>query len=188
MNEIWKDIKGYEGLYQVSNKGRVKSIRYIECTHTYRNRILHSIPDKWGNRSVYLSFHCKQKSFQISRLVIETFTNQQLKKTDIIMYKDNDKKNCNLKNLYIIPRKKRTSLCSELGERKCKKYEYYGQMLRMRQIAEINKVNPNLIWARINILHWSIYEAAEIPREKRGKESGKMERHKGLRREIPSLE
>lgn len=28
MTEIWKDIKGYEGLYQVSNHGRIKSIRY----------------------------------------------------------------------------------------------------------------------------------------------------------------
>lgn len=27
MNEIWKDIKGFEGLYQVSNLGRVKSLR-----------------------------------------------------------------------------------------------------------------------------------------------------------------
>ena len=27
MEEIWKDIEGYEGLYQVSNMGRVKSVR-----------------------------------------------------------------------------------------------------------------------------------------------------------------
>lgn len=27
--EIWKDIKGYEGLYQVSNLGRVKSLNYL---------------------------------------------------------------------------------------------------------------------------------------------------------------
>lgn len=27
MQEIWKDIEGYEGLYQVSNKGRVKSLK-----------------------------------------------------------------------------------------------------------------------------------------------------------------
>ena len=26
MNEIWKDIQGYEGLYQVSNYGRIKSL------------------------------------------------------------------------------------------------------------------------------------------------------------------
>lgn len=31
MKEIWKDIKGYEGLYQVSNLGRVKSLkRYVK--------------------------------------------------------------------------------------------------------------------------------------------------------------
>ena len=30
MKEIWKDIEGYEGLYQVSNFGRVKSLdRYV---------------------------------------------------------------------------------------------------------------------------------------------------------------
>lgn len=27
MNEIWKDIKNYKGLYQISNLGRVKSLR-----------------------------------------------------------------------------------------------------------------------------------------------------------------
>lgn len=29
MEEIWKDIKGYEGLYQVSNLGRVKSLKMV---------------------------------------------------------------------------------------------------------------------------------------------------------------
>lgn len=29
-NEIWKDIKGYEGYYQVSNMGRVKSMRVFK--------------------------------------------------------------------------------------------------------------------------------------------------------------
>ncbi len=28
MNEIWKDVVGYEGLYLVSNLGRIKNIRY----------------------------------------------------------------------------------------------------------------------------------------------------------------
>ena len=28
MNEEWRDIEGYEGLYQVSNLGRVKSLKY----------------------------------------------------------------------------------------------------------------------------------------------------------------
>ena len=29
MNEEWKDIEGYEGIYQVSNKGRVKVLPHI---------------------------------------------------------------------------------------------------------------------------------------------------------------
>ena len=28
MGEVWKDIEGYEGLYQVSNLGKVKSLNY----------------------------------------------------------------------------------------------------------------------------------------------------------------
>ena len=36
VEEIWKDIAGYEGLYQVSNLGRVRSLdRYIERTSKY---------------------------------------------------------------------------------------------------------------------------------------------------------
>jgi len=34
-NEIWKDIKDYEGKYQISNYGRVKSV-YRKVNHRYR--------------------------------------------------------------------------------------------------------------------------------------------------------
>lgn len=36
MQEIWKDIKGYEGLYQVSNLGRVKSVDRIDGIGRYK--------------------------------------------------------------------------------------------------------------------------------------------------------
>lgn len=39
MKEIWKDIEGYEGLYQVSSLGRVKSFHYHNGTN---ERILKS--------------------------------------------------------------------------------------------------------------------------------------------------
>lgn len=42
--EIWRDIKGYDGLYQVSNEGRVKSVdRVIETSNgkrLYKGRII----------------------------------------------------------------------------------------------------------------------------------------------------
>ena len=34
MQEIWKDIEGYEGFYQVSNKGRVKSLKRKICSNS----------------------------------------------------------------------------------------------------------------------------------------------------------
>lgn len=67
MREIWKDIKNYEGKYQVSNFGRVKSIpRNGTIKH---ERILHTYMDRKGYQ--YTSFH--KKKYKIHRLVAEAF-------------------------------------------------------------------------------------------------------------------
>jgi hypothetical protein len=39
MNEVWKDIKGYEGLYQISNLGNVRSLGFSICSR--HNKITH---------------------------------------------------------------------------------------------------------------------------------------------------
>ena len=49
--EIWKDIEGYEGLYQVSNKGRVKSLNY---RRTGKEGILQYSLDSYGYLKVTL--------------------------------------------------------------------------------------------------------------------------------------
>lgn len=41
MKEIWKDIPGYEGLYQASNLGRIKSLKRIAKKEYNNNRIVH---------------------------------------------------------------------------------------------------------------------------------------------------
>ena len=38
MKEIWKDIEGYEGIYQVSNKGRVKSLKRKICSNSNNHK------------------------------------------------------------------------------------------------------------------------------------------------------
>ena len=44
MKEVWKDIEGYEGYYQVSNFGRVKSLdRQITYTERSGTKIIHNI-------------------------------------------------------------------------------------------------------------------------------------------------
>lgn len=60
--EIWKDIEGYEGLYQVSNLGRVK-----------RAYILKPYKDKKGYLAVQLSKHNKVKRLFVHRLVAMAF-------------------------------------------------------------------------------------------------------------------
>ena len=70
LNEIWKPIKGYEGLYEVSNLGRVRSL--VNNKGQYREKILkHNIRN--GYPSVTLCKNKKLKSFTIHRLVAEAF-------------------------------------------------------------------------------------------------------------------
>lgn len=68
--EIWKDIKGYEGLYQVSNLGRVKSLNY---NHTGREEILKSQKDKYDYLCVNLYRNGVMKRYTIHRLEYEAF-------------------------------------------------------------------------------------------------------------------
>lgn len=71
--EIWKDIKGYEGLYQVSNLGRVRSMdRYDSLKHFRKGRILKQQLFR-GYLYVGLSKNGKVKYCRVHRLVAEAF-------------------------------------------------------------------------------------------------------------------
>lgn len=72
MKEIWKDIENYEGLYQVSNLGRVKSLPR-RGTHTKEIHILKSCKNHKGYLQVVLTKKCVSKTKSIHRLVAETF-------------------------------------------------------------------------------------------------------------------
>lgn len=54
---MWKDIKGYEGKYQISNKGKVKSLR-LNNNKKFFKGILKEFPSKKG-RCVYLNSNDK---------------------------------------------------------------------------------------------------------------------------------
>lgn len=68
--EIWKDIPEYEGLYQVSNMGNVKSLNY---NHIGKEGILKLSKSKKGYLYVILCKNGKRKNFQVHRLVAQTF-------------------------------------------------------------------------------------------------------------------
>ena len=78
--EIWKPIPGYEGHYEASNMGRIRSVNKIikhprnpKMPLPRKGRILKSELDKYGYPVVTLSKDAKTKTFKIHRLVALTF-------------------------------------------------------------------------------------------------------------------
>ena len=70
MEELWKDIPGYKGLYMVSNIGRVKSLaRKGKRTET----ILKQAFNGFGYLLAFLTLNGKTKSFKVHRLVATAF-------------------------------------------------------------------------------------------------------------------
>ena len=87
--ENWKAVKGYEGLYEVSDKGRVKGLK--------RNRILKNIVDSLGYVRVSLCKENKPKAHKIHRLVAEHFLKPSEYK--IVNHIDGNKENNSVENL-----------------------------------------------------------------------------------------
>ena len=73
MEEVWKDVVGYEGSYQVSNLGRVKSIdRNIKGQH-FPEKIMKQQENRYGYKTVSLSKKGKHTRAFVARLVAIAF-------------------------------------------------------------------------------------------------------------------
>lgn len=101
--EIWKDIQGYEGLYQVSNLGRVKSLgrfidRLVYGNYWQEERILKPNKTKYGYLIVELRKNKKPKYFTVHRLVAMTFISNPENKPQID-HINADKTNNSVNNL-----------------------------------------------------------------------------------------
>ena len=65
MKEIWKSIKGYEGLYEVSNFGKIKSLKKKIILKQFKNTNGYFRVKLWKNK--------KSKQFLVHKLVAESF-------------------------------------------------------------------------------------------------------------------
>ena len=106
MKEIWKDIKGFEGKYQVSNLGRVKSVERISTTGQHlHEKIMKTCKDPGGYIFVAFYLNGKKKNYKIHRLVLESFNPVEgMEKLDC-NHIDEDKSNNRLDNLEWLTRK-----------------------------------------------------------------------------------
>ncbi len=94
--EIWKDIIGFEGIYQVSNLGNIKSLNYL---NTNKEKLLKIQIDKYGYKVISLrEKHQKNKIKKVHRLVAEAFIENPYNFTEI-NHKDENKLNNRVENL-----------------------------------------------------------------------------------------
>jgi hypothetical protein len=110
--EEWRDIDGYEGLYQISNFGKVKSVkRECVCPSALGGKGKRTVPERIRKPNIMKGYHCislikegKHKVFRIHSLVAEHFISVQPTPDYQINHIDGDKANNHVENLeWVLP-------------------------------------------------------------------------------------
>ena len=101
--EEFRAVVGYEGLYEVSNKGRIKRLPRIVmgksgCIRTYHAKIM-KIQTNYGRTTTRLSRNNKQTTYLIHKLVWNAFGNMQQESDHWIFHKNKDRTDNNIENL-----------------------------------------------------------------------------------------
>jgi hypothetical protein len=135
MNEIWKDIAGYEGIYQVSNCGNVRSLNWGN-RGIVKNLWLK--PHRNGYSQVEFHKNGERKMFTVHRLVALSFV-EGYEDGLVVNHKDEDKQNNCLENLewcttsenvlYSLPHRKKVL------SRNVQKFRPRTDMLPVEQIS-----------------------------------------------------
>jgi len=100
--EVFEDIPGYKGLYQINKFGKVKGVK--------RGLLLSQTDNGGGYLVVTLSKNNKPKLFGVHQLVAMTFLGHKPNKMkNIVDHKDNCKQNNFIDNLQVISQRKNTS-------------------------------------------------------------------------------
>ena len=158
VEEIWKDIKGYEGLYQVSNFGKIKSLSKNNHNYGENGKILKGINNK-GYLRVGLSKNGKAKQYPIHRIVAETFIDN-VYNLPCVNHIDENKMNNRADNLEWCSveynnnygnRNKKISINQRYANNKPIKCLETGQIfISLNECARKLNIKPPNIWASMN--------------------------------------
>lgn len=98
MDEKWLAIKGFEGLYEVSDLGRVRSLPRHIRSKKYKGKVLAGVVGGNGYPAVVLQKDGQKRRAAVHRLVLETFVGD-CPEGMCARHLDGDKKNARLTNL-----------------------------------------------------------------------------------------
>ena len=158
MEEVWKDIEGYEGLYQVSNYGNVKSLpKKKGYAIAKKPIIINPFTNCNGYLLVTLCKNNTQKHFQVHRLVAKTFIPniENKPQVDHINRVRNDNRVENLRWVTI----------SENGHNTCfnRLVEYKGETKTVSEWSKKLGIKQVTLHARLFRYGWDIDKAFATP-------------------------
>lgn len=157
--EIWKDIPGYEGLYQASNLGRIRSLdreiiqwnRFDNVKVIYKGKILSLKPNKKGYFKCSLNKNGKSRTFLVHRIIAQTFL-KNFDKNLTVDHINGNKQNNNVDNLRMVTIKKNIQLSYDNNLHKLKKvckFDLYNNLLEIYKSVAVasrkNNCSPQLI-------------------------------------------
>jgi hypothetical protein len=151
MNEVWEDIIGYEGFYQVSDLGRVKSLRFN------KEIILKFGVDWSGYLLVNLFKNGIPKNMKAHRLVALTFIPNPENKLEV-NHKDGIKTNNNIENLEWSTRAENCLHAWGVGLSKGNSRLKESEVLQIRDLYKSERFNQMEIAELYNCSKRNIYK------------------------------
>ena len=162
--EVWKDIKGYEGYYQISNFGRVKR---LATKVSGKLGSIRSLPERMITPRKQNDYLCvalqnnNRVNIRIHRLVAIHFIPNTKNRLEI-NHIDGDKKNNNVDNLEWCTRKENVNHAHKIGlvkkrlgeqanfskltEKQVIEIKYNTKSMTLKKISLIYGVSPDCIW------------------------------------------
>lgn len=152
--EIWKDIAGYEGLYQISNFGNVKSLEKKVINRINKEKKLKMFDNGHGYYQVVLQKNKEKKSFKVHRLVARAFLSNE-NNLPCVNHKDCNRKNNHVENLewcsidYNIKYASKNSCDYQKRRKKVIQYDMQGNFIKLW--CSVNEASLKLNIAKQNI-------------------------------------
>lgn len=168
LNEMWKNLSGYEGLYQVSSLGRVRSLDRIitdsHCSRLMKGKFLKATTHNGKHPYKYVSLSKKghiEKAF-IHQLVAKTFIPNPKEKPQV-NHIDGDPTNNILTNLEWVTNAENTQHAYDnlLNQKKQLSIRYNGETHSLRKWCKLFNLDYKKTWNRYKVLGWSIQRCFE---------------------------